>query len=76
MRNNMMKNSSSWFCHYINNYRYSIPRYWKEACFSKEEIKCRNDSLIPDILWKIVQQQYWDRSYHHQCAIYNVLLWP
>lgn len=78
MRENMMKNSSSWFCHYINNYRYSIPRYWKEACFSKAEIRCRNDSLIPEIIWRIVQKQYPfpDYSFSQQRAIYNILLWP
>lgn len=76
MRESMMKNSSSWFCHFINNYRYSIPRYWKVACFSKEEIKCRNDSLVPEILWQMVQRKYRDFSYHHKRAIYNILLWP
>lgn len=75
MRKNMLRNSTSWFCVYINNFRYSIPRYWRTACFTKDEIKCRNDSLIPAILWSIVQQKYRGYSPIQQQQIYSALLW-
>lgn len=78
MRENMFKSASSWFCHFINNYRYSIPRYWKTACFSPNEIRCRNDSLIPDILRDFVKKRYPfpDFTFQQQQQIYNCLLWP
>lgn len=75
MRKNMLRSSTSWFCVYINNFRYSIPRYWRTACFTKDEIKCRNDSLIPAILWSIVQQKYRGYSPIQQQQIYSALLW-
>lgn len=78
MRKNMLKSASSWFCHFINNYRYSIPRYWKTACFSPNEIRCRNDSLVPDILRRLVNKRYPfpDFTFQQQQQIYNCLLWP
>lgn len=78
MRKNMLKSASSWFCHFINNYRYSIPRYWKTACFSPNEIRCRNDSLIPVILRDLVKKRYPfpDFTFRQQQLIYNCLLWP
>ena len=78
MRKNMLKSASSWFCHFINNYRYSIPRYWKTACFSPNEIRCRNDSLIPGILHDFVKKRYPfpDFTFQQQQQIYNCLLWP
>lgn len=78
MRKNMLKSASSWFCHFINNYRYSIPRYWKTACFSPNEIRCRNDSLIPGILRDFVKKRYPfpDFTFQQQQQIYNCLLWP
>lgn len=78
MRKNMLKSASSWFCHFINNYRYSIPRYWKTACFSSNEIRCRNDSLIPGILRDFVKKRYPfpDFTFQQQQQIYNCLLWP
>ena len=75
MRENMLRSSTSWFCVYINNFRYSIPRYWRTACFTKDEIKCRNDSLIPAILWSIVQQKYRGYSPIQLQQIYKALLW-
>lgn len=75
MRENLLRSSTSWFCVYINNFRYSIPRYWRTACFTKDEIKCRNDSLIPAILWSIVQQKYRGYSPIQQQQIYCSLLW-
>lgn len=78
MRKNMLKSASSWFCHFINNYRHSIPRYWKAACFSPNEIRCRNDSLIPGILRDFVKKRYLfpDFTFQQQQQIYNCLLWP
>lgn len=76
LRKQMIRNSESWFCCYINNYRYSIPRYWKTACFTNLEIKCRNQSLIPEILLELVKKRYRGYSGNQQLAIYNVLLWP
>jgi hypothetical protein len=75
-RKHMLKNASSWFCHYINNFRYSIPRYWKNACFTELERRCRNDSLIPRILMDMVKRRYRGLPYQQQSAIYNTLLWP
>ena len=78
MRKNMLKSASSWSCHFINNYRHSIPRYWKTACFSPNEIRCRNDSLIPGILRDFVKKRYPfpDFTFQQQQQIYNCLLWP
>ena len=78
MRKNMLKSASSWFCHFINNYRHSIPRYWKTACFSPNEIRCRNDSLIPGILRDFVKKRYPfpDFTFQQQQQINNCLLWP
>ncbi len=76
MRDLMLRSDENWFCHYICNFRYSIPRYWKNACFTKEEQRCRNDSLIPPLLWKMVKRKYPDHTYQQQLAIYNSLLWP
>lgn len=78
MRENMLKSASSWFCHFINNYRHSIPRYWKTACFSPNEIRCRNDSLIPGILRDFVKKRYPfpDFTFQQQQQINNCLLWP
>lgn len=76
MRKNMLRNASSWFSHFINNYRYSIPRYWKNLCFTKEQQRCRNDSLIPLLLWDIVQKKYPGYTRSQQLSIYNLLLWP
>lgn len=75
MRKNMMRSSTSWFCVYVNNFRYSIPRYWKTACFNKAEIRCRNDSLMPAVLWAIVQEKYRGYSPIQQRLIYDSLLW-
>lgn len=75
MRENMLRSSTSWFCVYVNNFRYSIPRYWRTACFTKDEIRCRNDSLIPVVLWSIVQQKYRGLSPLKQKLVYYSLLW-
>ena len=78
MREYMMRNSETWFFHYIGNYRYSIPRYWKNACFTKLEQRCRNDSLIPPLLWKKVRKDFPLGAFtlQEQQQIYYTLLWP
>lgn len=74
MRAQMLKNDESWFCHFINNYRYSIPRYWKKKCFTKDEIKCRNDSLIPPIVWRLVCRKYPDKPRSFKVYVYSNML--
>ena len=78
MREYMMRNEETWFFHYIGNYRYSIPRYWKNACFTKLEQRCRNDSLIPPLLWKKVQKDFPLGAFtlQEQQLIYHTFLWP
>lgn len=71
MRHHMLRNDESWFCHYINNYRYSIPRYWKQACFTKEEIKTRNEVLIPPLIWRMVCNRWPRLSLRKKCLIYS-----
>lgn len=46
----MLCNARSFFCSYIGNFPYSIPRYWKLQCFSKQELKDLHRALIPPII--------------------------
>lgn len=76
MRENMLKNDRSWFSCMVGNFPYSIPRYWKTACFTKVEIKCRNDSLIPPLIWRMIDRKYPCHPMWFKKALYNYLLWP
>lgn len=79
MRDNMMRSGKSWFCVMVGNFPYSIPKYWRDACFTKLERRCRNQSLIPPLLWKRVLKDYpASKGYteYQRLCIYHVLLWP
>ncbi len=75
MREYMLKNDDTWFVMFVGNYRYSIPRYWKDQCFSKPEIRCRNELLVPKVLWRVVQRTYSYLPLSKQFKIYDSLLW-
>lgn len=79
MRDNMMRSDKSWFCMMVGNFPYSIPKYWKDACFTPLERKCRNWALVPPLLWKRVCRDYpisdgYTRK--QQYLLYQLLLWP
>lgn len=76
MREYMLRSPNTWFCIFHGNYRYSIPRYWKDQCFTKQEIRARNDLLIPDVLWRVVKRKYSHLSTIYQQKIFDCLLWP
>lgn len=74
MRENMLKSEQSWFCHFINNFRYSIPRYWKNQCFTKEEQKCINDTLVPPLIWKSLCRKYSGKPDKFIISLFNYLI--
>ena len=57
MRSQMLLSRSSWFCVFIGNFRYSIPRYWKKACFTDREIRERNYELVPPLIWDAIRRE-------------------
>lgn len=77
LREHMLKSRKSWFCHYIGNYAYSIPRYWREACFSKEYIRLVGLTLRPFIVEDMVKKKYPypDYSFLQQRKILESILW-
>lgn len=52
LRDYMLSGSESYFSHFIGNYRYPIPKYWKNVCFSKDEVKGLNQKFVPPLLYK------------------------
>lgn len=51
LRNHMNKSDSSYFSFFIGNYRYPIPKYWKNKVFSDNEVKERNQKVVPKLLY-------------------------
>lgn len=62
LRSYMSMNLKSFFCSYIGNFAYSIPRYWKDKCFTKDEIKELHRLFIPPLLYDSIRRDYPDYS--------------
>jgi hypothetical protein len=75
LRAYMMTGCKQWFSVLIDNHPYSIPRYYKLACFDKDQIRCRNDSLIPQLVWEYVLRTYPTYSYYKKQLIKHSILW-
>lgn len=75
LRAYMMTGCKQWFSILIDNHPYSIPRYYKLACFNKDQIRCRNDSLIPQLIWEYVLRTYPTYSYYKKQLIKQSILW-
>lgn len=75
LRAYMMTGCKQWFSILIDNHPYSIPRYYKSACFTKDQIRCRNDSLIPQLVWEYVLRTYPTYSYYKKQLIKQSILW-
>lgn len=71
----MLLNSKNFFCNSINNYPYSIPKYWKERCFSKQEIKDLHRALLPPILLEGIVRDHpdWPKD---KCYAFLILSLP
>lgn len=74
-RRYMLLNSKTFFCSTIGNYTYSIPRYWKDKCFSKQEIKDIHQALIPPLLYDSICRDHPDWSLR-MCYFYLCMSLP
>lgn len=69
----MLLNSRSFFCNYINNFPYSIPRYWKNQCFTKQELKDLHKELVPPLLLENLRRRFPYESERHLCLMLKCL---
>lgn len=76
LRNYMISNYKNWFQTQINQYRYSIPRYWKNHLFTDEEVKYYNHLFVPKYLADIVHLEYHKESLDERFIRYFNLLNP
>lgn len=79
-REHMDKSDSSYFSQFIGTFRYPIPKYWKNQCFSDIEVKQRNEKIVPKLLYRqIVKEplsEYRDYDLDTRWYIYSQVVLP
>lgn len=74
LRKYMAGGCKSFFSYPVNNYLCSIPRYFKNQCFSKEEIDEYHKKYVPDLLARSIKRRFPYESEEHRRLILQLFL--
>lgn len=58
LRSYMLSSSKSWFIMFVSNFKYSIPRYWKNKCFEDYEREIWSYDLLHPIFAEMAKTKY------------------